>query len=295
VCSADTLLFLLPLLQQQRVSFIWTTPESKLIHRGLKGYRKLEETGDGSTTLTTLAPTSAPTSQAPTRGPTNAPTSAPSIPNVAVAIGGAFGTGWASAGVSSAGGTGKSFSNSNSRGFSSSFARKPSGAEVMTDSTGRGTAQTDASVNVVDETFTAGYSNVQNYGYGASISVNGDHSNYNLGAVVETLTAEPSKEMPFFGLFSGGFGAIIAILTSDPDASTSDPDVTTSDTSISGEEASVAGTSDKEKVKKKAAGVMVENIEDESAPVASPFQSRYQSEGGSYGSYGFYGSYRYSP
>jgi hypothetical protein len=217
-----------------------------------------------------MGPTNAPSSAPST---SNAPSSAPSIPIVAVAVGGAFGTGSASAGVSSTGGTGKSFGNGNSKGFSSSFARKPSGAEVMTDSIGRGNAQTDASVNVLDKIFASGYSNVQNSGYGASFSANGAYSNYNLDAVVKTLTAETTKEMPFFGLFSGGFGSIFATFAA--------PVVSTSDTSISREEASDAGTSDTEIIQ-----------EDSIAAGGSPYKP-YQSK--TYGSFGSYGSYGYSP
>jgi hypothetical protein len=290
----------IPVLQQQGISFTWTT-EGELVH-GLKGYRKLEGNGEGSTSPPTSAPTGGPTSPAPTSGPTSPPTSAPSIPNNGVAIGGAFGTGSASASVSSTGGRGGAFGRSENQGYSSSFAEKPSGAKAMTDSSGRGTAQTDASVNVVDQTLSSGYSNVQNSGYAASVSVTGDTINP-IDTVLEDLTAEFSKDVPFFGLF-GGFGAILV---------GADPDDSTSDTSISGEDASNGndGTSDTEtiEVESATAGTVddasdggtsnteimeeessatagtVENTDEESEPVASGYQ-RSQSEGGYYGSFG---------
>lgn len=263
---ADTLLSRLPVLQQQGTSFTWAT-EGKLI-KGLKGSRKLEDNGNGSTSLPTSAPTSGPT--------TSPPTSAPSIPNNGIAIGGAFGDSSASASVFSTGGRGGAFGRSETVGSSQSFAEKPSGAKANTESSGRGSAQTDASVDVVDQTPSSGYGNAQNSGYAASVSVTGDTLN-SIDTVVEDLTAEISKDIPFFGLF-GGFGAILV---------GTDPDDSTSDSSVSGEDASDGGTSDTVTVEgdSNAAASTAENKDDESIPVASVYQ-RSQSEGGYYGSFG---------
>jgi hypothetical protein len=258
--------------------------EGELVH-GLKGYRKLQGNGEGSTS---------PSTSAPNGGPTSPPTSAPSIPNNGVALGGAFGTASASASVYSTGGMGSAFGRSNTQGSSSSFAETPSGAKAMTDSSGRGTATTDASVNAVDQSPTSGYGNVQNSGYGASVSVTSDTIDpLELDAVLEDLTAETSKDVPFFELF-GGFGAIIAGTV---------PDDSTSDTSISGEDASDGGTSDTELIEEESSATdggtsdteileqdstatagTVENTDEESTPVARGYQSS-QTEGG-YGSFG---------
>jgi hypothetical protein len=151
--------------------------------------------------------------------------------------------------VSSTGGSGSAFGNSDSKGYSSSYAEKPSGAKAMTDSSGSGTAQTDASVNTSDQSPSSAYSNVQNSGYGASISVTGD-TTIPLDTVLEDLTAETSKDVPFFGLFGGygGFGAIL--VSADPDDSTSDSSVSGEDASdgVSGENASDGSTSDTETI-----------------------------------------------
>lgn len=258
-------------MQQQGISFTWAT-EGELIQgeffHGLKGYRKLEANGEGLTS---------PPTSAPTYGPTNPPTSAPSIPNNGVAIGGAFGNGSASASVTSTGGRGSAYGKSDSQGVSSSFAEKPSGAKATTDSSGRGTAQTDASVNAGDQSPSSSYSNVQNSGYGASVSVTGDTINP-IDTVLEDLIAETSKDVPFYGLF-GGFGAIL--VGADPDDSTSD-----TDTSISGEDTSDGGTSGTEIIEEESsvtAGT-VEDIDEESKPVARGYQSS-QSEKGYYGSF----------
>jgi hypothetical protein len=181
----------------------------------------------------------------------------------------------------------------------------------MTDSSGRGTAQTDASVNNGDQSTSSGYSNVQNSGYGASVSVTGDTINP-IDTVLEDLISETSKDIPFFGLF-GGFGAILVGAA---------PDDSTSDTSISGEDAFDGSTSDKEIIEEESFGAIlvgaapddstsgtsisgeddssdtepiqeessatagtVENTVEESKPVARGYQG-FQSEGGYFGSFG---------
>jgi hypothetical protein len=251
---------LLPVLQHHGISFTWAT-EGKLIH-GLKGFRKLQDENTGSNNDVVIGGAFGGEYTGSYNG---------------IAIGGAFGNGFASANVVSTGGRGGAFGNADTKGSSSSNAEKPSGEKVMTDSYGRGPAEASASVNSVDETFSSGYGNVQNSGYGASVSVTGDTPN-SVDDVVEDLTAETSKDIPFFGIF-GGFGKILK---------GGSPDESTSVTSIPEEDAS-GGTSDTETVivegdSSETVGT-AENTEEEGMPVASESRSP-QSDGGYYGSFG---------
>jgi hypothetical protein len=221
---------------QQQTILLTRTIEGKLIH-GLKGYRKLEEDGEGLTSLPTSAPTGAPTSPAPaTGGPTTSPpTSAPSIQNNGVAIGFSFGSANTSASVSSTGGgMGSAFGTSHSQGYSSSFVEIPSGATAMTNNSAPVSAQADASVDGDDQSPSSDYSNEQNSIFEASISVtNGTIYSINTTAV-EDLVAVPFLEI--FGGFGAAFGG-------------ANPDESTSDTSLPGEDASDGGTSDTETIK----------------------------------------------
>jgi hypothetical protein len=293
---------LLLVLQQHGISTTWAT-EGKLSH-GLRGFRKLqafevvEEIPQDDVNIEVVEEIAQDDENTDSE--------------YGVALGGAFGNGFATASVSSTGDqVGFASGSGRTQGYSNSFVEKPSGDVTSeTESSGSGNALAKAKVTAADKNTTSSSSDVQNSGFGLSVSVTGDDEtidSFDLDSAVEALTAETSKDIPFFELFGGsgtfgGFGAIFDVDGPGPDDSTSSastpdidasifdvdgpgPDDSSSSASTPEDDASGGGTgaTNTVEVDSDETADTVENTDEESAPVTSQPRS---TAGGFYGSFG---------